>query len=144
MDKLSILQAQLIRSYEEKVCPCIYEQYLRHIHNKCNPCEVYYDDDDTKKEEPAEIQKITHQIHVSQEACSDVAVLTTVLFSGCLEYSVRAADRKRRRKQEACFRSGNHGRKDGPTGGEDNSDEPSLGRNQDTSRWTAKIGNTQK
>lgn len=60
------MQAQLILSYEEKVCPCVYDRYLRHIHSKCNPSSIYYDDDDTKKEQPAELQKITHQIHVGR------------------------------------------------------------------------------
>ena len=57
-------KAQLILSYEEKVCPCIYERYLRHIQTNCNPSSLYYDDDDQQKEQPPELQKITHQIHV--------------------------------------------------------------------------------
>lgn len=63
---VSWLQAKLILSYEEKLCSCHTNRYLKYIHDKCSPHAEFYDDDEYfSKETNLEVKKITHQIHVS-------------------------------------------------------------------------------
>ena len=63
------MQAKLILSFEEKMCSCFMNRYLKHIHENCSPLAEFYDDDEHYSKEPStEVKKITHQIHVRSEA----------------------------------------------------------------------------
>ena len=61
---------------------CNYQRYLTHIHDNCNPKTLFYDDDDTTKDQPAKLQKITHQIYVSIQYYTTHNVLA-ILFVYC-------------------------------------------------------------
>lgn len=76
-------QAATIISLEEGLSARRRCAFLRYIHSKCNPEELYYDDDST--EEGGELERMTHQIKDSVDELHEIMSNSTALGSGVEE-----------------------------------------------------------